>query len=99
MRAAFGIPTVLGLLLATSLAAPAAAGVKREVVETDGTPDLIVDQGLLRQHWIVRVEDFVATDCSVQEGEVTPGEHTIIRFSVGTPNIGNADLAIGDPNL
>ena len=100
MRAPFArICTVLGLLLAASLAAPAAVqAVKVEEVDLDGTPDLIVDQALLRQHWIVRVEDFVAGDCAVQEGGVTPGEHTIIRFSVGTPNIGDADLFVGDPN-
>ena len=60
-------------------------------------PDLIVDQASLRQHWVVRVEDLPATFCSVQEGGVTPGEHTIVRFTVSTPNIGDADLALGNP--
>ena len=94
------IRTILGWLIAVSLLAPAAAlAVKTADVESPGTPDLIVDQKLLHQHWIVRVEDFVASDCSVQEGEVTPGEHTIVRFSVGTPNIGDANLDLGDPNV
>src|SRR5262249_1277710 len=61
-------------------------------------PDLIVDQASLRQHWVVRVEDFPAEFCSVQEGGVTPGTHTVVRFTVSTPNIGEADLAFGDPN-
>src|SRR5262245_34189615 len=61
-------------------------------------PALLVDQASLRQHWIVRVEDLPATFCSVQEGHVTPGEHTLVRFTVSTPNIGDADLAVGDPN-
>lgn len=60
-------------------------------------PDLIVDQATLRQHWVVRVEDLPADFCSVQEGEVTPGVHTLLRFTVGTPNIGNAPLVVGDP--
>jgi len=34
----------------------------------------------------------------VQEGGITPGTHTLVRFTVSTPNIGNADLALGDPN-
>ena len=55
-------------------------------------PDLIVDQASLRQHWVVRVEDLPASFCSVQEGEITPGEHTLVRFTVGTPNVGDADL-------
>lgn len=64
----------------------------------DGLPDLIVDQASLRQHWVVRVEDLPASFCSVQEGNVTPGEHTLLRFTVSTPNIGDADLGLGDPN-
>src|SRR5262249_55679985 len=31
-------------------------------------------------------------------GGITPGEHTLVRFTVGTPNIGDADLVVGDPN-
>lgn len=62
-------------------------------------PDLIVDQGSLRQHWVVRVEDLRASFCSVQEGETTPGTHTLLRFTVSTPNVGDADLVVGDPNV
>jgi hypothetical protein len=61
-------------------------------------PDLIVDQASLRQHWVVRVEDLPAEFCSVEEGGITPGEHTLVRFTVATPNIGDADLVVGDPN-
>src|SRR5262249_32046659 len=60
-------------------------------------PDLIVDQASLRQHWVVRVEDLPASFCSVQEGNITPGEHTLLRFTVSTPNIGDAELRLGDP--
>ncbi|HYN06119.1 MAG TPA: lysyl oxidase family protein [Vicinamibacterales bacterium] len=61
-------------------------------------PDLIMDQAALRQHWVVRSENLPAEFCSVQEGGVTPGEHLLLRFTVSTPNIGDADLDIGDPN-
>ena len=99
MHAASRFRIALALSLALTLAAPIRAhAVKTDEVDEDGTPDLIVDQALLHHHWIVRVEDFLATDCSVQEGGVTPGEHKIVRFSVGTPNIGDADLFVGDPN-
>lgn len=60
-------------------------------------PDLIVDQASLRQHWVVRTED-LGPVCSVIEGGVTPGEHQLVRFNVSTPNIGDADLVVGDPN-
>lgn len=66
--------------------------------QSSGLPDLIVDQAALRQHWVVRTEDLPATFCSVQEGNVTPGEHQLVRFTVATPNIGDADLVVGDPN-
>ena len=70
------------------------------MLHAQGTlPNLIVNQDILAHSWIVRVENLPATFCSVQEGEVTPGEHTLLRFSVSTPNIGAADLAFGDPNV
>src|SRR5215831_19201932 len=64
-----------------------------------GTPDLIVDQKRLLQNWVVRDETLPATFCSVEEGGITPGQHTLLRFTVSTPNIGTADLALGDPNV
>src|SRR6266849_4970861 len=65
---------------------------------TTGTPDLIVNSDLLSRQWVVRDEQLDATTCSVQEGGITPGDHTIIRFTVETPNIGSADINVGDPN-
>ena len=62
-------------------------------------PDLIVRQDKLAQQWVVRDEKLDATLCSVEEGGVTPGIRRIIRFTVMTPNIGNADIALGDPNV
>ena len=62
-------------------------------------PDLIVRQDKLAQQWVVRDEKLDATLCSVEEGGVTPGIRRIIRFTVMTPNIGDADIALGDPNV
>ena len=62
-------------------------------------PDLIVDQKFLNQNWIVRTEDFTSTQCDAVEGGISAGEHPIMRFSVATPNIGNAPEAVGDPNV
>jgi hypothetical protein len=64
-----------------------------------GKPDLIVDQKRLLQNWVVRVENLPANFCSVEEGGITPGEHTLLRFTVSTPNIGTADVNLGDPNV
>ena len=65
--------------------------------DLDGLPDLIVDSKATQQNWVHRVEDFPANFCSVIEGDVDPGTHSVLRFTVTTPNIGDADVFIGDP--
>jgi hypothetical protein len=61
-------------------------------------PDLIVDGQQLRAQMYVTEETFSAAGCTVQEGCVTsPGTHLLLRFMSSTPNIGKADLFIGDP--
>jgi hypothetical protein len=60
--------------------------------------DLIVRSDVLRDHWVVRVEDLPAEFCSVDEAGITPGTHTLLRFTVTTPNIGSGDINVGDPN-
>ena len=63
-------------------------------------PDLIVDRDLLRAQVYVTEETFAATGCTVKEGCVdSPGTHLVLRFMSSTPNIGKADLVIGDPRL
>jgi len=69
----------------------------QNTVDRDGLPDLIVDSKATQNNWLVRVEDFPADFCSVQEGGVTPGTHAVIRFTVTTPNIGDADVYVGSP--
>ena len=72
---------------------------KAKAVTSDAEkPDLIVDQKRLLQNWVVRDEKLSASACSVEEGGITPGEHKLLRFTVSTPNIGTADLTLGDPN-
>jgi hypothetical protein len=66
-------------------------------VDTVGLPDLIVAGDVTAQHWLVRDEKLAGDACSVIEGGVTAGTHRIIRFTVTTPNIGDADVYIGSP--
>ncbi len=80
-------------LLTTSLFAQSV----HDVLDLTGTPDLIVRGDTLGQQWVVRDENLPATYCSVEEGHVTPGVRKIVRFTVMTPNIGDADLFLGDP--
>jgi hypothetical protein len=72
---------------------------KSKASTTALNPDLIVDQKRLLQNWVVRDEKLPASFCSVEEGGITPGEHTLLRFTVSTPNIGTADVNLGDPNV
>ena len=69
----------------------------QNTVDTVGLPDLIVDSKSTQNNWLVRVEDLPASFCSVEEGGITPGTHTVLRFTVTTPNIGDADVFIGSP--
>jgi Lysyl oxidase len=59
--------------------------------------DLIVRGDILSQQWVVRDEK-IGQVCSAEEGNVTPGLRRIVRFTVMTPNIGSADIVVGDPN-
>jgi hypothetical protein len=98
-RVLFAAAALAALLLAPALQSPAAAQANgNSNLDLDGLPDLIVRQDTLAQQWVVRDENLRASFCSVQEGEVTPGVHRIIRFTVMTPNIGDADIFHGDPN-
>ena len=66
-------------------------------VDTAELPDLIVDGSITEQHWVVRTEKLYGNFCSVIEGNVTPGERRIVRFTVTTPNIGKGDVFVGNP--
>jgi len=90
----------LGLaVLILSLCTAAFAGDnKNNTPDLNGLPDLIVSDNL-GQQWVVRDENLGASFCSVLEGGVTPGLRTLVRFTVMTPNIGDADLFLGDPNV
>jgi lysyl oxidase len=88
---------VLSLLVLSLSAIPLYASDK-SAPDLNGLPDLIVSD-MLGQQWVVRDENLPANFCSVIEGGVTPGMHKLIRFTVTTPNIGTADVYIGDPNV
>jgi lysyl oxidase len=62
-------------------------------------PNLVVRSDVLGSQWVVRDENIPATACSAIEGDVTPGLRTLVRFTVMTPNIGNQDIFVGDPNV
>lgn len=73
------------------------AGLTTRPSAQSAMPDLIVRPDILAEQWVVRDED-IGHVCSAEEGNVTPGRRRIIRFTVMTPNIGSADINLGDPN-
>jgi len=85
------------LVLVATAPRISATGAKPTAAGID-LPDLIVRSDVLRNHWLVRVEDLPANFCSVEEGGITPGERRLLRFTVTTPNVGTADINVGDPN-
>jgi len=61
---------------------------------------LIVDLRELAANLTVANEKFTQSSCGYQEGFVnTPGPHQLLRFTTATPNIGTADMVMGDPSL
>ncbi len=91
-----------GLLIAacTSMDRSVASGPQFQAKEPDliGTPDLIVDSKALATSWVVYDQELKESFCTLQEGGVPPGKHRVLRFTVTTPNIGDADVNLGDPN-
>ena len=97
------------LMIAGGLLAGACTSVDRSVISTlpqfeakapdlDGLPNLIVDSKALATSWVVYDQELKESFCTLQEGGVPPGKHRVLRFTVTTPNIGTADVNLGDPN-
>lgn len=62
------------------------------------SPDLTIDAPRLAGSILIRTVSFRASDCAVIEGCVGgTGKRKLLRFDVATPNIGMADLVLGDP--
>jgi hypothetical protein len=81
----------------TGLATPGRAQEGLGVPDLVGMPDLVVDAARLASSWVITDEFLSSNLCSVQEGDVPPGDRRLLRFTVETPNQGDADVAIGDP--
>jgi len=92
-------PRSLLILLAVGVAVGLVLlpGFKGRATSLDG-PNLSVREDVLGSQWVVREEKIAADSCSAIEGEVEPGLRTLVRFTVMTPNTGNQDIFVGDPN-
>lgn len=96
----FGV-AMMGMAALLCTAAPVAAQVAACAVPTGpNLPDLIMDKQLLASQLFVSEETFSPKSCTVLEGVVSKsGKQTVLRFNSSTPNVGQADMYIGDPAL
>ena len=70
-----------------------------------GCPDLVIDGGLLWNGGAfvdgigmsIESKKFAQSDCAVQEGMVQAGTRKLLIFSTMTPNIGDGDLYLANP--
>lgn len=62
-----------------------------------GLADLTVDPTVLPASLLIEEKTFTSTDCAVLDACVTVGRRKLLRFTTQTPNIGFADVSIGDP--
>jgi Lysyl oxidase len=61
-------------------------------------PDLTVSAELAQQTLLINRESFPPDSCAIEEGCVAgSGSRRLLRFSTMTPNVGDADLMLGDP--
>jgi lysyl oxidase len=99
MRASLLVAALL-LAACTSLDRPTAGSgpsfaSNGNVPDLDGLPDLVVDAKRLARSWLIRQEE--ASQCATIEGGVSPGTHSVLRFTATTANVGDADVFVGDP--
>lgn len=96
--------TALALvLLVTTVPVAASDGEAPQVPCSDdtepnaGCPDLTVDPAKMAE---IRYQtlQFSEDSCSVVEGHTEPGIRDLLRFTFTTPNVGDGDLIIGDPD-
>jgi hypothetical protein len=60
-------------------------------------PDITVDANRAQTTMYIEQRNFLSTDCAVREGCAAAGTRVLLRFDTATPNIGQADLALGNP--
>jgi hypothetical protein len=91
--AALAAVLVIALFGGRRFPVPRASGVGQELL-----PDLTIDGNILKNSIRFETARFTRRDCAVVEGCVNAaGRRRLLRFTVFTPNIGTADLFMGDP--
>lgn len=92
-----GCAPLLVAVLLSACSSDTATGGSHGIPDLDGLPNLTVDSERLASSWTIGSDNVEAGSCTSLEYGITPGFHRVLRFSVSTPNIGDADAVVGDP--
>ncbi|ELR25202.1 Lysyl oxidase protein [Acanthamoeba castellanii str. Neff] len=65
--------------------------------QSSALPDITVDANRAQSTMYIEQRSFLSTDCAVREGCAAAGTRVLLRFDTATPNIGRADLTLGNP--
>jgi hypothetical protein len=92
----------LAFALSASLTAAVLAGLgvsgRPAKAQTSGLPNITINAARLQASVVFRTQQFKSTDCAIVEGCVSgAGKRSLMRFDVQTPNVGDADLYLGNP--
>jgi len=62
-------------------------------------PDLSIDEAMMQASARIVRQTFSDSSCSLMEGCLgASGQRKLLKFDLGTPNLGEGDLFLGDPN-
>lgn len=70
---------------------PPSSGNYHGIPDLAGLANFVVDSAMLASTWTIRSDFVEAGPCTSIEHGVTPGTHRVLRSSMSTPNIGDAD--------
>jgi len=66
---------------------------------SQGLPNITINASRIQSTLVFRTQQFKGNDCAIVEGCVGgAGKRKLMRFDLQTPNIGAADLYLGNPN-
>jgi hypothetical protein len=99
VRPTFGAPSSSDLSPHRSSDSPECRAVMPTCPDPTNCADLTVDGPRAQASAYVVIQEFTADSCAVVEGCTQVGSRKLLRFDMSTPNIGNADLHLGDPSL
>jgi hypothetical protein len=91
-------PIRFGLSALLAAAGFGAFHISRLPAQTVAMPNITINAARLQSSVAFRTEQFKTTDCAIVEGCVSgSGKRSLMKFDVATPNIGTADLYLGNP--